>query len=108
MENEKLLECIDADLIDLVKAIHDMGIHKPLFMKLLTAPDYGETIINVKNISTMSLCEIPPTDDEVDDDDEEPELGTLITMTNGEEILTFSKIDDITSRIENFGEGVII
>jgi len=109
METEKLLERIDADLIDLVTEIHNMD-DGPKFMKVVNYDDHTESIININNISSISEWEIPTPDDTGEnDDDDEPEMGCLITMTNGEEFTIISTIETITACIERaFGRGVII
>lgn len=110
METEKLLERIDADLIDLVTEIHNMN-DGPKFMKVINYDGLRETIINIRNISTISVWEAPTNihTNEIDDDDEDPELCCHITMTNGEEMITVDTIETITACIERaFGKGVII
>lgn len=111
MENKKLLECIDADLIDLVKEIHNMN-DGPKFMKVINHYDLRETIINIKNISTITACEVPTIHDtnEIDDtDDDDPAPYCHITMANGEGIITVDTIETITAYIERaYGKGVII
>jgi len=106
METEKLLERIDADLIDLVTEIHNMD-DGPKFMKVVNYHDLSETLINIRNISTIS--EISEYDANDADDDDRPDLHCLITMTTGEEIITVDTVETIRATIDRaFGKGVII
>lgn len=103
METEKLLERIDADLIDLVTEIHNMD-DGPKFMKVVNYHDLSETIINIRNISTISEYDANDADD-----DDRPDLHCLITMTTGEKIIAVDTIENIQATIERaFGEGAII
>lgn len=103
METEKLLERIDADLIDLVTEIHNMN-DGPKFMKVVNYHDLSETLINIRNISTISEYDANDADD-----DDRPDLHCLITMATGEEIITVDTVETIQATIERaFGEGVII
>ena len=109
METEKLLERIDADLIDLVTEIHNMD-DGPKFMKVVKYGDCTETLVNIRNISSISEWNAPTIHDiGENDDDKEPELYCVISMANGEEIPTIDTIEAITACIERaFGKGVII
>jgi len=111
METENLLEHIDADLTDLVTEIHNMD-DGPKFMKVIKYDDLSTIIINIRNISTITECEVPETNDtnEIDGtDDNDPDIECLITMTNGEKIIAVDTIENIQATIERaFGRGVII